>query len=49
MTIARHYGIARTRVAVARKLAIILRRMCADGVEFGFGKAPAASAAIIAA
>jgi transposase len=30
-------GMARARVAVARKLAVILHRMWADGAEFRFG------------
>jgi hypothetical protein len=37
------------RVAVARKLAVILRRMWADGAEFRFGKETAALAVVIAA
>jgi hypothetical protein len=37
---------ARARVAVARKLAVILHRMWADGSEFRWGKqAPAPSTA----
>jgi hypothetical protein len=42
MKIAKHRGMARARVAVARKLAVILHRMSADGAEFRFGKAPIA-------
>ena len=38
MTIAKRRGMARARVAVARKLATILHRMWIDGVEFRFGK-----------
>lgn len=45
MTIARRRGLARARVAVARKLAVILHRMWADATEFRFGKQPAALAA----
>lgn len=45
MTIARRRGITRARVAVARKLAVILHRLWADATEFRFGKKPAAVAA----
>jgi transposase len=38
MTIAKRRGMARARVAVARKLATILHRMWVDGVAFRFGK-----------
>jgi transposase len=38
MKIAKRRGLARARVAVARKLATILHRMWIDGVEFRFGK-----------
>jgi transposase len=38
MNIARRRGMARARVAVARKLAVILHRMWADATEFRFGK-----------
>ena len=41
MKIARHRGMARARVAVARKLAVILHRMWSDGAEFRLGKDPA--------
>ena len=41
MKIARHRGMARARVAVARKLAVILHRMWSDGAEFRWGKDPA--------
>jgi transposase len=47
--IAKHRGMARARVAVARKLAVILHRMWADGAEFRFGKQPGAAAAVVAA
>jgi hypothetical protein len=43
MKIAKHRGMARARVAVARKLAVILHRMWADGAEFRFGKETAAA------
>jgi transposase len=45
MKVAKHRGMARARVAVARKLAVILHRMWADGAEFRFGKAPDATIA----
>ncbi len=38
MSIAKRRGMARARVAVARKLAVILHRMWCDGSEFRFGK-----------
>ncbi|MER8867326.1 IS110 family transposase, partial [Mesorhizobium sp. M0751] len=44
MNIARRRGMARARVAVARKLAVILHRMWADATEFRFGKEAAGSA-----
>jgi transposase len=44
MQIAKHRGMARARVAVARKLAVILHRMWADGADFRFGKQPDAAA-----
>ena len=49
MKIAKHRGMARARVAVARKLAVILHRMWADGAEFRFGKQPDTGAAVLAA
>ena len=45
MNVAKRRGMARARVAVARKLAVILHRMWADGTEFRFGKQAAAPAA----
>ncbi len=45
MNIARRRGMARARVAVARKLAVILHRMWTDATEFRFGKEHAALAA----
>lgn len=39
---------ARARVAVARKLAVILHRMWSDGVAFRWGKDPADPATIAA-
>lgn len=47
--IAKHRGMARARVAVARKLAVILHRMWTDGAEFRFGKEPAAAAVALVA
>jgi len=44
MNIAKRRGMARARVAVARKLAVILHRMWADGSEFRWGKQAAATA-----
>jgi transposase len=41
MNIAKRRGMARARVAVARKLAVILHRMWIDGSEFRWGKEPA--------
>lgn len=38
MQIAKRRGMARARVAVARKLAVILHRMWSDAAEFRFGK-----------
>jgi hypothetical protein len=38
MGIAKRRGMARARVAVARKLAVILHRMWCGGSEFRFGK-----------
>jgi transposase len=38
MQIAKRRGMARARVAVARKLAVILHRMWRDGTEFHWGK-----------
>jgi transposase len=43
--VAKRRGMARARVAVARKLACVLHRMWADGSEFRWGKQDAASAA----
>ena len=44
MSIAKRRGMARARVAVARKLAVILHRMWADGSEFRWGKQATGSA-----
>jgi transposase len=43
MKIAKHRGMARARVAVARKLAVVLHRMWSDNTEFRFGKEPGAT------
>jgi transposase len=45
MNIARRRGMARARVAVARKLAVILHRMWVDTTEFRHGKQPVPAAA----
>jgi transposase len=45
MSVAKRRGMARARVAVARKLAVILHRIWADGSEFRWGKQTAVSAA----
>lgn len=45
MNVAKRRGMARARVAVARKLAVILHRMWADATEFRYGKDPAAATA----
>ena len=45
MNVAKRRGMARARVAVARKLAVILHRMWADGSEFRWGKQAAMPAA----
>lgn len=45
MKVAKTRGMARARVAVARKLAVILHRMWCDGAEFRFGKKTAAGPA----
>ena len=49
MQVAKHRGLARARVAVARKLAVVLHRMWRDGTEFRFGKEPEAAAGLAAA
>src|SRR5215213_3136151 len=45
LQVAKRRGMARARIAVARKLAAILHRMWADGTEFRWGKDDAAVAA----
>jgi transposase len=49
MNIAKRRGMARARVAVARKLAVVLHRMWADGREFRWGKQSAPVAPVAAA
>lgn len=49
MGIAQRRGMARARVAVARKRAVILHRMWQDGVEFRFGKEASAKPGLAAA
>lgn len=44
MKVAKRRGMARARVAVARKLAVILHRMWADEAEFRFGREPGSAA-----
>jgi transposase len=45
MQVARRRGMARARVAVARKLAVVLHRLWTDGTEFRWGEEDAAPAA----
>lgn len=49
MKVAQHRGMARARVAVARKLAVVLHRMWSDQTEFRFGKEPGVGAGLAAA
>ena len=49
MKVAKARGMARARVAVARKLAVILHRMWSDQTEFRFGKEPSAGVALVGA
>ena len=49
MKVAKARGMARARVAVARKLAVILHRMWGDGAEFRFSKEPSAGVARVSA
>jgi transposase len=48
MKVAKARGMARARVAVARKLAVILHRMWSDQTDFRFGKEPGAGAGLAA-
>ncbi len=48
MKVAKHRGMARARVAVARKLAVILHRMWCDATEFRFGKEPGVNGTVAA-
>jgi len=45
LKVAKRRGMARARVAVARKLAVILHRMWADATEFRYSKDPGTAAA----
>lgn len=45
MNVAKRRGMAKARVAVARKLAVIMHRMWCDHSEFRWGKAPTCQAA----
>jgi len=45
MNVAKRRGMARARVAVARKLAVILHRMWSDATEFRFGKETSSASA----
>ena len=49
MKVAKARGMARARVAVARKLAVILHRMWSDQTEFRFSKELGAGAGLVAA
>ena len=44
MEVAKRRGARRAKVALARKLAIVLHRIRVDGTEFHWGKVPAAAA-----
>jgi transposase len=49
MRVAKHRGMARARVALARKLAVILHRIWVDGTDFRWGKeSPATEAPAMA-
>ena len=45
MRIAGRHGMAKAKVALARKLAVVLHRIWVDGTEFRWGREPAAAAA----
>ena len=49
MKIAKHRGMSGARVAVARKLAVVLHRVWSDETDFRFGKEPGAIARLAAA
>jgi hypothetical protein len=49
MKSAKHRGMARACVAVARKLVVIMHPMWTDGAEFRFGKQSGAAAAVLTA
>ncbi len=44
MEVAKRRGMRRAKVALARKLAVVLHRMWLDGSEFRFGQEEAAAA-----
>jgi len=44
LSVARRRGMKRAKVALARKLAVVLHRMWTDGREFRWGKEPAMAA-----
>ena len=44
LRIAKLRGLKRAKVALARKLAVVLHRMWVDGTDFRWGKAPEATA-----
>jgi len=48
MQVAKHRGMARACVAVARKLAVVLHRMWSDETGFRFGEEPTATVAALA-
>ena len=43
--VANRHGMTKAKVALARKLAVVLHRMWVDGTEFRWGREPAAAAA----
>ncbi len=45
MRVAQRRGMRRAIVAVARRLAVILHRMCVDGTEFRWSNSPAVAKA----
>ncbi len=45
LRIAGRHGMAKAKVALARKLAVVLHRIWVDGTEFRWGREPAAAAA----
>jgi len=49
MKIAKNRGMARERVSLARKLAVVLHRMWSDETEFRFGEVPGTTARLATA